>query len=130
MKTQQLTLRPDQNLFIHTPMGLITVVRERNNPRRFSITVPPTCMAFKEREEGDKEDLMKKFPLVQSDEEGKLKPTFRLAIPVVNEQGEMIGMTEPTRFCLIEKSVEKDESNVQSVSEQTVADGEGTSNGG
>lgn len=130
MKTQWLTLRPDQKLLIHTPVGLITAHREKNNPRRWCITVPPSCNAFKEKEEGDKKDL-REFPLIREEEGGKIKPDFRVAVPIVNEEGELVGMTEPTGFVLKETSSEKDESNVhEGAGEQAVADSEGSGNGG
>ena len=119
MKRQVLTFRPGKELFIHTPLGLITLRRWQDDPRKVEFEMPECMTAFL----GNKKDL-KEFDLV-STKEGKVVPTFDLATPVVGEDGELVGLVVPRVFTL----VEKENNDAKGLDGHTVADSQG-GNGG
>ena len=101
MKEQTLAFRPEQPIFIHTPLGLIEVTRVEGKPgggyRRLHFKLPEFMTAFI----GDKNDL-KQVEHVTEDKEGLLIPTFAFLSPLVNENGELVGVTQPTSLRLDE----------------------------
>lgn len=101
MKEQTLAFRPDQPIFVHTPLGLIEIARVEGKPgggyRRLHFKMPEFMTAFI----GAKDNL-NKTEHVATDPDGRLIPTFSLLAPLVNQDGEMIGVTAPTSLRLDE----------------------------
>lgn len=110
MKQQELTFRPDDTIYIRTPLGLITMRRikgkgEKHAWRRVEFTLPEFCFAFL----GEKEGLKENFDLVEM-ENGRVVPKFKIAQPVTNAEGEMIGLVEPRSIRIPDR--EEETSNV------------------
>ena len=99
MKEQSLTFGRDQELYIHTPMGLIVITRIKvESDRKLRFRMPDFCTAFK----GKKEELLK-TNLVE-ERNGKLYPKFHLLAPVVGPDGELQGLVQPAALRLKETS--------------------------
>ena len=116
MNTQVLTFRPQQPIFISTPLGLITLERCEEDKRKVKLTLPLDYKAFI----GNKPQ-MRKRELVE-ETPGGLRPKFPMLVPVVNNNGELIGVTIPHSFTLEES--EKDDG--QHSRAEAVADGQGS----
>lgn len=105
MKEQTLAFRPGQPIFIHTPLGLIEIRKTEGKPgegyRKVRFTLPEFMTAFI----GEKDDL-KKTEHVATDADGRLIPKFSLLAPLVNQDGELIGVTAPTSLRLDEQAKE------------------------
>lgn len=96
MKTQILTLRPGDPLFVSTPFGLLTIERVRGNNRKLRFSLPPGFTAF----------VGKKPALEDSkfvDQNGKVRPEFIGKVLIADSDGKLVDVAAPRSLRLVEE---------------------------
>lgn len=104
MKEQTIAFRPDQPIFVHTPLGIIEITRVEGQPgkgyRRLKFKLPKFMTAFI----GDKDNL-KKTEHVKINADGLLIPTFSLLVPMIDEAGELVGVSSTPGTLRLDETV-------------------------
>lgn len=95
---QILTIRPGaaHAVCIATHDGLIRIERLTGDTRKFRITCPVGIRA----EVG--QDRLKENTAFIMDDDGRLIPAYDMLVPLVREDGSLIGAARPTMFQLVE----------------------------
>ena len=108
MKEQTLALRPDEPIGIKTPLGYI-LLEQVERPagkgfRQLKITMPGYMEALVLNNEGKKKTLMESSEV--KIDGGKVVPLFNLLSPLVDKDGQLIGVVSPGTLRLEEHHVE------------------------
>lgn len=87
MRTQTLTFKSGETLYLHTPLGVIEVAHERGDNRKVHFRLPEFCSAHRSRKEA-----LFESPFFEED---GLTPKFRVLCPVVDGEGHLVNIIKP-----------------------------------
>ena len=98
VQTLMLGKRGDP-VYITTPLGVIKIDRAKEDTRKLTIHLP-AIQGFRAFV-GEKPEVQS-LPLVSTDSDGHLTPNFDMLAPVLDTEGNMVGVCSPRVFRLEE----------------------------
>jgi hypothetical protein len=92
MATQHLEVKRDIPVVIETPEGFVQIVR--TSSKRIDVILPGDMKAWHGMERATEHA---RFLRVN---EGRVEPDYEVIVPVVNEDGALVGLKTPAPICV------------------------------